>query len=103
MTDGAERRRFSGVGWLSSHLSRKLLLALVAAAVLSWGLMCGWFLSYLGDYAGNTYDGVMRAADGAAQRVGAFLEGWGFCGTGGLFGGRSALLHRARCGRDAPL
>ena len=77
MTDGAEGRRFSGVGWLSSHLSRKLLLALVAAAVLSWGLMCGWFLSYLGDYAGNTYDGVMRAADGAAQRVGAFLEGCG--------------------------
>ena len=26
---------------MSSHLSRKLLLALVAAAVLSWGLMCG--------------------------------------------------------------
>ena len=82
MTDGAEGRRFSGVGWLSSHLSRKLLLALVAAAVLSWGLLCGWFLSYLGDYAGNTYDGVMRAADGAAERLGAFLEGggWDFAG-----------------------
>ena len=33
MTDGAEGRRFSGVGWLSSHLSRKLLLALVAIAL----------------------------------------------------------------------
>ena len=44
MEQKTKRGRFPGVGWLSAHLSRKMLLALVALAVLSWAVMFGCFL-----------------------------------------------------------
>lgn len=75
MGRSAERRGFPGVGWLSARLSRKMLLALVGLAILSGFLMCWCFLSYLGDYAGNAYDEMLRSADDAARQAGAFLEG----------------------------
>ena len=70
-----KRGRFPGAGWLSAHLSRKMLLALIALAVLSWAVMCGCFLAYLGRYAGNTYDQVLSDAQEDARQAAAFLEG----------------------------
>ncbi|MCI5561617.1 MAG: hypothetical protein MR393_00515, partial [Intestinimonas massiliensis] len=75
MEQKTKRGRFPGVGWLSAHLSRKMLLALVALAVLSWAVMCGCFLAYLGRYAGNTYYQVLSGAQEDARQAATFLEG----------------------------
>lgn len=75
MEQKTKRGRFPGAGWLSAHLSRKMLLALIALAVLSWAVMCGCFLAYLGRYAGNTYDQVLSDAQEDARQAAAFLEG----------------------------
>lgn len=52
-----------------------MLLALVALAVLSWAVMCGCFLAYLGRYAGNTYYQVLSGAQEDARQAATFLEG----------------------------
>ena len=74
MEQKTKRGRFPGAGWLSAHLSRKMLLALIALAVLSWAVMCGCFLAYLGRYAGNTYDQVLSDAQEDARQAAAFLD-----------------------------
>ena len=43
-----EKQRFSGVGWLSSRLSRKLSALILILAVASWLALCAYFLAYLG-------------------------------------------------------
>lgn len=75
MEQKTKRGRFPGAGWLSAHLSRKMLLALIALAVLSWAVMCGCFLAYLGRYAGNTYDQVLSDAQEDARQARRLLEG----------------------------
>ena len=56
MAQTNESRRFPGVGWLGSHLTRKMILALVALAAVSCFALWGGFLAYLGDFADSTYD-----------------------------------------------
>lgn len=73
----ANKKHRPSVGWLSAHLSRKVLLGLVGIAVFSWVLLCFCFLLYLGDYASSSYDEVLASADAAAQKAAAFLDGAG--------------------------
>lgn len=68
-------RRFPGVGWLESHLSRKMILAAVALAVASCLALWGCFLVYLEDFSNTTYDAVLSQAAEEARQAGAFLEG----------------------------
>ena len=79
-----EKQRFSGVGWLSSRLSRKLIALILILAVASWLAMCAYFLAYLGRYTGQAYDGMVESAQGTALRAAAYLEGCG--GDYELFG-----------------
>ena len=79
-----EKQRFSGVGWLSSRLSRKLIALILVLAVASWLAMCAYFLSYLGRYTGQAYDGMVESAQDTALRAAAYLEGCG--GDYELFG-----------------
>lgn len=71
------RFRLPGMDWLSRRLSRKMLLALVAMAAVSWIFMCQCFLAYLSGYARRAYDAVTERADDHAQNVADFLEGGG--------------------------
>lgn len=75
MAQKSEPRRFPGVGWLGSHLSRKMILAVVALAVVSCLALWGCFLTYLEDFFDNTYDEVLYQAAEEARQAGAFLEG----------------------------
>lgn len=77
MAQTNESRRFPGVGWLGSHLTRKMILALVALAAVSCFALWGGFLAYLGDFADSTYDEVLDQAAEEARQAGAFLEGCG--------------------------
>lgn len=79
-----EKQRFSGVGWLSSRLSRKLIALILVLAVASWLAMCAYFLAYLGRYTGQAYDGMVESAQDTALRAAAYLEGCG--GDYELFG-----------------
>lgn len=57
--------KFPGVGWLSSRLSVKLIIAVVLLALASWGVLCAMFASYLGQYAERIYgptDPILQAA-----------------------------------------
>ncbi len=69
------RWQLPGAGWLSAKLSRKMIVILLAVAVLGWMLSFSWFLSYLRAYVGETYDQVTEEAGEQAQRVASFLEG----------------------------
>ena len=74
--EGKRRRwRFPGAGWLSAKLSRKMIFALLGLALLSWALTFSWFLHYLQDYVGETYDSAMGTAREQARQVASFLEG----------------------------
>ena len=76
MTENTQRQNFP-VGWLSAHLSRKMLLALVALAVVSWGLMCWCFLAFLTNDTEKSYDGVLDAAGDRAEETAAYWEACG--------------------------
>ena len=74
--EGEPRRwRFPGAGWLSAKLSRKMIFALLGLAVLGWALTFSWFLHYLQDYVGETYDTAKGTAQEQARQVASFLEG----------------------------
>lgn len=70
-----KKRRFPGAEWLSSHLSHKAIFALVLLGVVSFGILCLFFLAHLGSYAGKTYDLAVGAAQEAADHVADFLVG----------------------------
>lgn len=77
MVQTSEARHFPGADWLSAHLSRKMILAVVALAVVSCLALWACFLAYLGDFSDSTYDEVLDQAEEEARQAGAFWEGCG--------------------------
>ncbi len=75
MSTKKKRRRYSWVGWFSAGLSRKMIFALLAVAILGWLLTCSWFLGYLRSYVGKVYDTALVDAEQNARQVGSFLQG----------------------------
>lgn len=67
--------RFPGAGWLSAKLSHKMIVALLAAALLGWLVSFSGYLNFLRSYMGSTYDQAMDAARYNTQQVASFLEG----------------------------
>ena len=64
-------------GWLSDHMTHKMVFVIVLVALAGWFILCGLFLSYLEDYVDTTYDSGILRADDAAQQAGAFYIGCG--------------------------
>jgi len=73
MSDGKKINRFPGADWLGRRLTRKVILVFAAAAVLTLGLMCWSFLSYLDAFAGSTYDAALAESDKTLRQTEAFL------------------------------
>lgn len=73
---GAEEKkwRVPGTGWLSAKLSRKMIVILLAAAILGWLLSFFWFLTYLRTYVGERYDQAVEETRQETRQVAAFLE-----------------------------
>ena len=69
------KMRVPGVGWLSARLTRKMIVVLVAAAVLGWLLSFTWFLNDLRAYVGASYDRAMEETRALTGQVVSFLEG----------------------------
>lgn len=69
------RWRFPGAGWLGARLGRKMILVLLAVAVLGWLLSISVFMRSMGSYVTDTYDAAVEDAQEQARQIASFLEG----------------------------
>lgn len=72
-----DRSDYPRIGWISSRLSHKALLALIAVAALSALMMYQGFLNYLRNFSGKKYQQIFTEADNYAKSAADYLKSSG--------------------------